>query len=537
MKKRNKVLPLISAICLVFSGCASGSNETSSVVDSNSDKQSNMADDSSVYEVIQAQSTYSDGFPCLDFETRYENIKNQYPDKTILVWALIDAIRYEDDINQYLTTELDSDYVICFKSYEEYDIDITAEESGWTGSYFSLLEEDVSNGEQTDILSSGVRYIGYDSFTDSYRHLASEGMLEPLDEYLEETDMGKELKNSVPDNYWESLKYNGSVYGFDGSLTCLGSSVGYNFNSELCDKLGIDTDEFRGSYENTAGKIFDVCKKNGLTFSVHYLDSMEMYLDDDFITMCVYIDDEGRAANVYESDETKKLFKAVEKGYSENCVQVGLPYDLDSYFGECTAGSIGGYSRDGVKTNEFYGLSTGDNTVEAYAVYPVKNKELHSAAEATGICSSSEYKDMAFDALATVMTDKKLNDLICYGTDCEIADGLATPGGYYSTPRGVDNMLIRTPFNGVQSSEMNKSAREALENSAVSPFAGFYFDTSNVSKQILAVDDIVLSVSDEFPTEKYSDAEEYLDYLNERLYDAGLQDILDEANRQLEEYK
>lgn len=44
------------------------------------------------------------------------------------------------------------------------------------------------------------------------------------------------------------------------------------------------------------------------------------------------------------------------------------------------------------------------------------------------------------------------------------------------------------------------------------------------------------SITEEFPSDEYSSAEEYLTELNNRLYDAGLQDILDEANRQLEVY-
>lgn len=534
---RNKLLLLALIVCLSFTGCNSDADKNTSSINLNQGKESKTTDSlSQSNEIIVADKTYEDGYLNLDFETRYGNIKNQYPDKTILVWAIDNGIRYEDEVNQYLTTELDSEYVICFKDYSYNNEEMIDENGKWIKSYSELLEEDINNDDQIDIISTGTRYVGYDTFMNPYKYFAQKGWFEPLDNYLAETGTGTELTNLTSSNYWDGMRFNGIVYGFDGTLTCLGSSVGYSFNSELCDNLEIDINEFRGSYESTINNIFEICENNDLQFSIRYLDSMRLYSDYDFITSCIYIDDEGKAANIYESSKAKKLFNIIEKGFANNCVATNRAYDLNSYFGELSTGAIGAYSRDGVKTSEYFGLSVGSNTVEAYTVYPEHNKTIHAATEATGICSSSMYKDMAFDALSNVMTNRELNNLICYGSNYNVVDGCARTEAYYNT-LNVDNMLIRTPLEGVQSPDMNKLAKEVLDNSVVSPFAGFYFDTSNVAQQILDVESVVLSIPDEFPSEEYSDADEYLDYLNKRLYDAGLQDILDDANRQLEDFK
>lgn len=62
------------------------------------------------------------------------------------------------------------------------------------------------------------------------------------------------------------------------------------------------------------------------------------------------------------------------------------------------------------------------------------------------------------------------------------------------------------------------------------------FDTTNVSDKILAVDKVLKTIDYDFPSKEYKTGKEYLDKLNDDLNSAGLQDILDEVNRQLEEY-
>lgn len=84
------------------------------------------------------------------------------------------------------------------------------------------------------------------------------------------------------------------------------------------------------------------------------------------------------------------------------------------------------------------------------------------------------------------MSDKELNNLICYGPDYEVVDGCLRTDGYYNT-MFLQNMLIKYPFVGAQSPDMNELVKEALSTSEVSPYVGFYFDTSNISEQILAV--------------------------------------------------
>ena len=96
--------------------------------------------------------------------------------------------------------------------------------------------------------------------------------------------------------------------------------------------------------------------------------------------------------------------------------------------------------------------------------------------------------------------------------------------------------MAHNPFLGLFNTDIRQEYKTAYENSVLSPYVGFTFDTSRVASELLAIEGIIYSVPDEFPSDEYQSGEEYLTSLNERLYDAGLQDVLDEANRQLVKY-
>ena len=87
----------------MITGCASNSDISS--ISKISDYSSN--DNASSYETDdtlddEVEYYYSDDTQIYSFEKRYEKIKEQYPDKSVLVWVSDQNIRYE--IRIYLNT-------------------------------------------------------------------------------------------------------------------------------------------------------------------------------------------------------------------------------------------------------------------------------------------------------------------------------------------------------------------------------------------------------------------------------------------------
>ena len=161
---------------------------------------------------------------------------------------------------------------------------------------------------------------------------------------------------------------------------------------------------------------------------------------------------------------------------------------------------------------------------------------MHSAGIATGISTKSEYSELALEALFTCLCDETINNLLCFGPDCSIESGLANPSGYYNTLI-VENRFAHNPFAGLFERDIRTDYMEAYDNCEVSEYKDFTFDATGLEEELFAIQKIYYSVSSEFPSSNYANEAEYLEELNRKLYDAGLQDVLDEANRQLEVYR
>ena len=149
--------------------------------------------------------------PIYSFEKRYEKIKEQYPDKSVLVWVSDQNIRYEDEVNSYLS-EHKKNYVLCFKNLT-YDVDMVDDSSNFISSYAQLLSDAFDNGEKFDIIDTGLKYQGFDTFYNPYQNCVNNNFLEPLNTYLENTECGKKIYAEMSTNYWKSLMINGKIYG------------------------------------------------------------------------------------------------------------------------------------------------------------------------------------------------------------------------------------------------------------------------------------------------------------------------------------
>lgn len=63
----------------------------------------------------------------------------------MLVWVSDQNIRYEDEVNSYLS-EHNKNYVLCFKNLT-YDVDMVDDNSNFITSYAQLSSDAFDNGE------------------------------------------------------------------------------------------------------------------------------------------------------------------------------------------------------------------------------------------------------------------------------------------------------------------------------------------------------------------------------------------------------
>lgn len=142
-----------------------------------------------------------------------------------------------------------------------------------------------------------------------------------------------------------------------------------------------------------------------------------------------------------------------------------------------------------------------------------------------------------------IYSGTEIVDIIAYGVqgkDYEIVNGKS------NVENGILFIFLGNLYHSLpsMSDKLNKAEiiEEVIENSKPNPFTGFYFDSTNVMSQIADTDAILseldkLYTPDEENVEPISDFDAFIADLRTRCEAAGVYDIVDEANCQLDEWK
>lgn len=502
--KRIVSLLLAAATALSLAGC--------------NDEEQKNSDSSSIAENTSSVNTVGS-------ENQEGFVKD--PNKPTLVWLTYMQMTYEDDLNEYLD-EAGYDFYISFQSVDGGD---------------NIDEE----GAAQTAKSAGADIIDTHSmFENSYPAFAQSGLFEPLDNYLADTESGKELYEFMPESYWENLRYEGEIYGVDSWLTCLQSDIEFELNNPICEELDIGASDFEGDYLAALDMVAEICAENDLVFGIHSLETLSSWIDREFINGFIYIDENGNAANIYESEAALQLFEKIAEHYDSGYFSNG------NEIGEKSIAEVLGYTRsttaaegrNGFVSSDDEGIDT-TSGVASLSVCNNRHSSLGTSYNATGIYSGSDNKDLAFEAVCALMTDEEFINILNYGKGPVINNGCASKDEYGGMPMG--NAALMLSVEGRAPADRGEKMYNELALRQAGEYSGFYFDTENVDAQIEEINNMLFEINDEFiplredengnPIEGLEiNAQEYLADLNARLYDAGMQDILDEANRQLEEF-
>lgn len=467
----------------------------------------------------------------------YEEIQAEYPDKTVLIWVIDSTAPHyrTKEINEYLDS-LGCDFAVSFKPAGAY---ATEDE---TDFYSTLIGKMIADGEQIDILHSSSRYWG-EAGISAYCNFVQYGFFEPLDEYLE-TEKGQALYELMPEKHWEALRVNGSIYGVDGKMTSLGQDYGYYVNAELADKYGFDISKpideqldilqqirENESYES-CGDIF--------AYGGNKLEDPAIYFTSaKDITYAVYWDGEEHTAKCIldnpEYLEKLRLFDTLSK----NKLLTNAAAAMSQTFFIAQVHVTGGHTV--YESTEPVDFDYRDNG-NIVKVYPVYNEatSVRNSYNATGICSASQNKEKAFELLALTQTDPYLNNLMIYGIegiDYDLTeDGKADKSVDFNLDRYANYMIClkNTDFRGFIPDLTAEEYQAVYENVVISEDFDFALDCSGLEHEINTTN--IIMGSFHLPGSDQT-LDEYLSEFREKLENAGMQKIIDECNRQYEEWK
>lgn len=471
--------------------------------------------------------TDSDDHTSSDALPTFEEIQAEYPDKTVLVWAadsycLDETIRLSE-ANKYLT-EIGCDFVLCLKPVQT--------TSGLSGNYPDLLASGIKaaldSGEQVDIATPRI-----------YSEFVSADMFEPLDEYLNNTDIGRELYSLMPEKYWEILRANGKIYGVCGSLNnVLSSDHGFFVNPELAEKYGFDVNK-------PILDQLDILRKVKQEENCPVLASDMTYYPSDLVGLKmfgngVYWNEESHTARcILDCAEYVEKLRFLDTLNREGMLMSrfsGGELRTDFFISETSQqGAALGYDKGQTVEYNYY-----DQIVLGIPVFDGTSTYRSTPYTVTGVLSASQNKDKAFRLLALTQIDPYLCDLLTFGIEGEdynLTDGKVDNVTSLFAPEIFGNKLISHSSEGVYSAgEMYYSAdkyREILENAQMPADSDFCFDYSEMIDEMNAVDKVFQSFR--LPSSDVS-LDDALTELNGKLESAGVQKIIDEVNRQYEVY-
>ncbi len=472
-----------------------------------------------LYAAAHETELWRDNFP--DSET----LKARYPGRNILTWVFEETLYDRNfpfptwEVNDYLDS-VGCGYVVCFVPVSA-PLQNDSDKNTYTSKVWDMIEA----GEQVDIIYDSGQAAS-EAGSNAYWKDAFSGLFIPLDDYLTDTEIGRELYELMPKEHWDALSVNGSVFGVDGYMSSADNAFTCDYNADLAEKYGYDVNI--PPYEQME-KIYEIAEKENCdaVSCSGYARIICDWTNVKMLESCVYWDEaEKRARSIFEyGDYVTKLKWLFEckpdsptvKNHRENCFLM--------------TSAVYGRGGGGVSARRYY-----DSVIDAVSVS--EESYIVSAYNATGICFASDYKDMAFDLLARVQTDKYLNNLLTYGVenrDYTLTDGVPdTVTNPFNSYRFSNRMICWPERSGDMTAEEFLEFYGSADRSAALEFA---FDASSVIDESEKTCLVMYELDDTERWKEFENADEFIAYYTERLKEAGIDRIIDECDRQYREYE
>ena len=363
----------------------------------------------------------------------------------------------------------------------------------------------------------------------TYWECVNKGYLIPLNKYLK-TSYGKKLYNQFPKNYWNMVKDNQSkIYGVYNSISSPNTII---FMSENEKKYNYNSINFNGdilSLEETLKRIKEKYNVSSGCFNLDTTSSFYEYFGYSILNCGIYINEKtGNAENLFENKEYVKYYKKIKD-------------DIDKgYLLDTTKESIDDEAWDNLlcSNSTLYPFEDRNETIlcDTY----MNNDYLDGA---FGITSSSKHPDEAFTFLYLMFTNSEYATLL----QCGIKDrnytvnesGVVTLDSENTAPYDCMDYPLNPYITDTKGfvdysskEEKQKILELQLKHTKKSKAYGFSYPKSEKTNAIKKI------------YEKYEglyygafeNIDENLKKANDELKKAGIDEVLTDVNRQLDEF-
>lgn len=422
-------------------------------------------------------------------------------------------------------------------------------------SYATQIPMMIQAGEQLDL----VMYTPIPGA--SYQSYMSQNQLIDITEYIDE--YGENIKETMGD-YLEATSKNGAVYGV-GNLSSLYGTEAIRVREDVLKDAGVLEDfEKMATWPEFKDVLAKAVEKSGLNGVINGDTEGTTITPQPFVNggekleSAQYLDTLGDSYQyVYGNPETNKVecyfynedwlesMKTVKDFYDAGVIYKDASTSQD--YGDTLIKNDVGIATVGLLS--FGGLAN----FEAATGYDLAVKELTPALVTTaaftkfgfGVPVTAEEPEAAVKLLNLLSYDTEVLNTLAWGVKdvdyVEKGDGTLTyPEGvtndtvqYHTADFLYGNIFAVTPWEG-EDPDIREQQKEANGNAELSPFFGFAVDSTPVSTQLAACKNVVDQYKPTLSAGVAGDVDATYEEFKAALDKAGMQDILEEYQKQLD---
>lgn len=463
--------------------------------------------------------------------------KNSHDEEIIdLTWYQVGDSQKDDQmvldkVNQYIE--------------EKIGVKLHVIKVGW-GDYSQKIQAVINTDGTWDLCFTS-------SWTNDYLQNAQKGIFLELDDLLKV--QGKDMYDQIDDCFWEAAQVGGRIYGVPSEKE-IGNCPMWVFTKEYVDKYDIPYEEIH-SLEDLEPWLALIKEKEP--------DVIPMYLTKDY-TAPTYMDKIQDPVGIEYDDETLTVKNVFETKKMKSVLKTMRKYYLAGYINKDAAVASDDKSVKRFVTKgdgqPYADLTWGKDLGYEVAVSQIMDIKITNASARgamTAVNKKSEHPEKAVELLNLINTDSYLRNLLNYGIEgvhwekvkpdadeVKASEGKAYVYDFkirlkeeakdYSVPYWVQGGLFQTYVLDNEPLDKWAAFKEFNDASMEVPSFGFDFNLEPVSVQAAAFRNIL----DEFGKSLYTgsvDPDKYLPQLEKKLQEAGIQEVIDEMQRQVDAWK
>ena len=441
-----------------------------------------------------------------------------------------DITDVENAMNEILEEKLNCNVDLTFIAYANY------------ADQISLL---LSSGEDADLLP--VYLIPLST-------CANAGQIMPLDDLIDQYGQG--IKDQLGD-YVDCGRIDGVLYGVTTARD-LANSQGFAYKVDVAEEVGFDADSIE-TLDDLETELLKVKEANPDMWPVAVSAGENIRnwgwdpLGDDTVNLGVLVDPtDPTVGNLYESDLYKDLANEMYSWMQQGLIQADAVNTTESASTLMTAGTAFGYFtnlKPGYAEENSSSLGYEIDVVEILPALACTNNVSRATWTISSGCDNPE---AAMKVLNELYTNPELSNLYMYGIEgvhykvleeggasngqdiITWADGLdASTSNYAKSGTWImPNQFIGNVWEG-SSADVWDQQREFNDTAQKSVAFGFTYDSLAVTNEVTACTNVVSKYHKALLCGALDPATT-LDQFNEELYAAGLQNIIDEKQSQLD---